>query len=138
MSLWIEFEENLEIGSLYPTMHSKFSDDLLIILEGISDGVVSLNREAKYMSINRAAAEIIRRLNRDPSAIIGQSVWEVFPEVKGTVVEKEIKRALENGVRIEYEFLYPPDQRWYEVQGYPSPEGVILVVRDITNRKAPA
>ena len=89
MSLWIEFEE------------------------GISDGVVSLNREAKYMSINRAAAEIIRRLNRDPSAIIGQSVWEVFPEVKGTVVEKEIKRALENGVRIEYEFLYPPDHRCY-------------------------
>ena len=77
-SLWIEFEKNLEIGSLYPTKHSKFSDDLLIILEGISDGVVSLNREAKYMSINRAAAEIIRRLNRDPSAIIGQSVWKVF------------------------------------------------------------
>lgn len=119
-------------------MHSKFSDDLLTILDGISDGVVSLDREAKYMSINRAAAEIFRRLNRDPNAIIGQSVWQAFPEVKGTIVEKEIKRSLENGVRIEYEFWFPTDKHWYEVQGYPSTEGVILVFRDITNRKAPS
>ena len=118
-------------------MNSKFSDPLLAILEGISDGVVALNREAKYTSINRAAAELLRRLNRDPNAIVGQSVWQVFPELRGTIVEKEIRRALENGVRIHYEYLFPTDQRWYEVQGYPSAEGVILLFRDITDRKAP-
>ena len=118
-------------------MNSKFSDPLLAILEGISDGVVALNREAKYISINRAAAELLRRLNRDPNAIVGQSVWQVFPELRGTIVEKEIRRALENGVRIHYEYLFPTDRRWYEVQGYPSAEGVILLFRDITDRKAP-
>jgi len=118
-------------------MNSKFSDQLLAILEGISDGVVALNREAKYTSINRAAAELLRRLNRNPNAIVGQSLWQVFPELRGTIVEKEIRRALENGVRIQYEYLFPTDQRWYEVQGYPSAEGVILLFRDITDRKAP-
>lgn len=44
-------------------------------------------------------------------------------------------RALENGVRIQYEYLFPTDQRWYEVQGYPSAEGVVLLFRDITDRK---
>jgi PAS domain S-box-containing protein len=112
-----------------------FSDDLLAILEGISDGVVSLDREAKYLSINKSGKEIIRQLGRTPHDLIGRSVWEVFPEVTGTVVEREIKRALANGVRIEYEFLYPPNQHLYQVQGYPSPEGVILVFRDLTSRE---
>ena len=112
-----------------------FSDDLLAILEGVSDGVVSLDRDAKYLSINKAGAEIIRQLGRNPDDLIGVSVWDAFPDVRGTVVEREIKRSLESGVRIEYEFLYPPNQHLYQVQGYPSPEGVILVFRDLTSRE---
>ena len=68
--------------------HSKYSDELLAILDAISDAVVSLDREAKYLSINKAAEEIFRQLKRAPQAMIGKSVWEVFPEVKGTVVER--------------------------------------------------
>jgi PAS domain-containing protein len=112
----------------------KFSDDLMAILQGISDGVVSLDRDAKYLSINKAGAEIIRQLGRNPDDLIGVSVWDAFPEVRGTIVEREIKRSLANGVRIEYEFLYPPNQHLYHVQGYPSTEGVILVFRDLTSR----
>ena len=70
-----------------------------------------------------------------PDDLIGVSVWDAFPDVRGTVVEREIKRSLESGVRIEYEFLYPPNQHLYQVQGYPSPEGVILVFRDLTSRE---
>ena len=55
-------------------MNSKFSDDLLPILEGISDGVVSLNRESKYLAINKAGKEIISSLGRNPDDIIGKSV----------------------------------------------------------------
>lgn len=119
-------------------MNSKFSDDLLAILDDISDGVVSLDRKGKYLSINKAAAEIFRGLYRDPQSIIGKAVWEVFPEAKNTIVEREILRALQDQTTIQYEFLYPPNQRWYETKGYPSPEGVILVFRDITSRKASA
>ena len=119
-------------------MNLKFSDDLLAILEDISDGVVSLDREGKYLSINKAAAKIFRGLNRDPQSINGKRVWEVFPEAKDTIVEREIKRALKDQTSIQYEFLYPPNQRWYETKGYPSPQGVILVFRDITDRKASA
>ena len=121
--------------ALYLVRPMNFSDDLLAILEGVSDGVVSLDRDAKYLSINKAGAEIIRQLGRNPDDLIGVSVWDAFPDVRGTVVEREIKRSLESGVRIEYEFLYPPNQHLYQVQGYPSPEGVILVFRDLTSRE---
>lgn len=97
--------------------------------------MVSLDRDVKFLSINKAGAEIIRQLGRNPDDLIGVSVWDAFPEVKGTIVEREIKRALENGVQIEYEFLYPPNQHLYQVQVCPSPEGVILVFRDLASWK---
>ena len=73
-----------------------FSDDLLVILDGVSDGVVSLDRDARYLSINKAGAEIIRQLGRNPDHLIGVLVWDAFPDVRGTVVEREIKQSLES------------------------------------------
>ncbi len=109
--------------------------NLMTILDGITDCVVKLDGQAKYTAMNDAAAETFRRLERDPQNMIGKSVWEVFPEVKGTIVERQLRQALEDDVSIKYEFFYPGDQRWYETQGYPSSPGVILVFRDITDRK---
>ena len=48
--------------------------------------------------------------------------------MRGTIVEREIKRSLENGVRIEYEFYILLTNS----AGLPS---VILVFRDLTNRE---
>jgi PAS domain S-box-containing protein len=107
----------------------------MTILDGITDCVVKLDGQARYTAMNEAAAETFRRLERDPQNMIGKSVWEVFPEVKGTIVERQLRLALEDDVSIKYEFFYPQDQRWYETQGYPSSPGVILVFRDITDRK---
>jgi PAS domain S-box-containing protein len=116
-------------------VRGKGVNSLSPILEGISDGVVYLDPAAKYLSINKAGAEIIRELGRNPEEVIGRSVWEVFPELRGTIVEREITRALESEVMIEYQFVYPPNHHLYEAQGYPSPEGLILVFRDITSRQ---
>ena len=66
----------------------------MAILEGIDDAVVTLNRHAAYVGMNRAAAEIFRRLGHEPKDMVGKLVWEVFPEAKGTIVEREVWRAL--------------------------------------------
>jgi PAS domain S-box-containing protein len=109
--------------------------DLMAIIDGIEDAVVKLDGYAKYVAMNRAAADTFRRLGQDPEDMIGKTVWEVFPEVKGTIVERELRKALEDHASIKFEFLYPGDKRWYEIQGYPSQPGAILVFRDITGRK---
>jgi PAS domain S-box-containing protein len=105
------------------------------VLEGITDAVVRLDGHAKYVSMNRAAEDTFRRLGRDPGQMVGKSVWDVFPDVRGTIVESELRRALEDESPIHYEFFYPHDQRWYEVDGFPSSPGVLLLFRDITERK---
>ena len=75
------------------------------------------------MAMNRAAADTFQRLGQDPQKIVGKSVWEMFPEMKGTHAP------------MKFEFLYPGDKRWYEIQGYATTPGVILVFRDITDRR---
>ena len=118
-------------------MHKSFKpEDLMAVLEGISDAVVKLDADSNYMAMNSAAADIFRRLGRDPQQMLGKSLWELFPDVKGTIVERKIREMLEHDVHIQYEFFYPVDQRWYETRGYPSSKGAILIFRDITQQKA--
>ena len=75
-------------------MESPFrKDDLMAILDGIEDAVVKLDGQSKYVAMNKAAADTFRRLGQDPQTMIGKSVWEVFPEVKGTIVEWELRGA---------------------------------------------
>jgi PAS domain S-box-containing protein len=117
-------------------MKSSFQPhDLLAILDGIDDGVVKLDGEANYLAMNKTAADTFRKLGQDPHAMIGKSVWELFPEVKGTLVERQLRQALEDDISSTFEFLHPSSQHWFETQAYPSSPGAILVFRDITDRK---
>ena len=87
------------------------------------------------MSMNSAAEQIFIRLGHDPMLVIGRAVWDLFPELKGTMAKNELRRALEDDVPFSYEFYHPADQRWYEAQGFPSSPGAVLVLKDITEHK---
>ena len=120
-------------------MKSAFErDDLMTILDGIDDAVVKLDGQATFIAINQVAANVYHRLGLDPQLMKGKSVWEVFPELKGTVVERELRQVIEEHMQVSYEFYYPKDQHWYATKGYPASPGAILVFRDITAKRAPS
>lgn len=106
------------------------------ILDGIDDAVVKLDGEAKFAAMNQAAVSVYQRLGLDPQQMKGKSVWELFPELKGTAVERELHHVIDDHTQVSYEFYYPKDQHWYETKGYPASPGAILVFRDITDEKA--
>ena len=108
----------------------------MTILDGIEDAVVKLDGQAKFAAMNQAAVNIYQRLGLDPQHMKGKSVWEVFPDLKGTVIERELRQVLDDHVQVSYEFYYSRDQHWYETKGYPASPGAILVFRDITAKKA--
>ena len=108
----------------------------MTILDGIEDAVVKLDGQAKFAAMNQAAVNIYQRLGLDPQHMKGKSVWEVFPDLKGTVIERELRQVLDEHVQVTYEFYYSRDQHWYETKGYPASPGAILVFRDITAKKA--
>ena len=108
----------------------------MTILDGIEDAVVKLDGQAKFAAMNQAAMNIYQRLGLDPQQMKGKSLWEVFPDLKGTVIERELRQVLDDHVQVTYEFYYSRDQHWYETKGYPASPGAILVFRDITAKKA--
>ena len=86
-------------------------NDLMSVLESISEDVLKLDGRATYTAMHRAAPELFRRLGRDPEHIIGKSVWQVFPEIKGTVVEHKLREVVEEDISIRHDFYYPGDKR---------------------------
>jgi PAS domain S-box-containing protein len=122
---------------LFPFMKSAFQpDDLMAILDTIDDAVVKFDGQARFAAMNRAAAEIYRRVGLSFfENMKGKSIWQVLPELKGTHVERELRQVIEDHAQVSFEFYYPKDQRWYETTGYPASPGAILVFRDITARK---
>jgi PAS domain S-box-containing protein len=112
-------------------------EDLMAVLDGIDDAVVKLDGQGNFAAMNQAAANMYQRFGLDFFRDMkGKSVWELFPELKGTLVERELRQVLEDHVQVTYEFYYSKDQHWYETKGYPASPGAILVFRDITARKA--
>ena len=111
-------------------------DDLMAVLDSIDDAVVKLDAQAQFVAMNQAAMTIYQRLGLDPQQMKGKSVWELFPDLKGTIVERELHSVIEEHMQISFEFYYPKDQRWYETKGYSVPPGAVLVFRDITRKKA--
>ncbi|HKY72000.1 MAG TPA: PAS domain-containing protein [Nitrospira sp.] len=112
------------------------TEDLMKVLSSIADAVVRLDGQAKYISMNQAAENKFIHLGHDPETMMGHSVWKLFPELMGTMAERELRRVLEDESPIQHEIYYPADQRWYEIQGFPSSPGAIFIFRDITARKA--
>ena len=110
-------------------------DDLMAILDGVEDAVVKLDGRGHFVAMNQAAIRIYERLGFVPQEMKGKSIWEVFPDLKGTLVERELRSVIQDHMQVCYEFYYPKDEHWYETKGYPASPGAVLVFRDITHRK---
>ncbi len=105
---------------------------LTTVLESISDGCVSLDREWRFTYVNtRGAAWIERR----PEDLIGKNMWEEFPEAVGGPFYDAYQRAMHDREVARCENFYVPLGIWLELRAYPSREGVTAFFADVTERK---
>lgn len=103
------------------------------ILENINDGFVALDWDFRINYAN-PQAEQITGLRREE--IIGKNHWELFPASLGTIVEKELRRAMTERIPVKFENYYEPSKQWFEVDAYPTRDGgMAIYFRDITDRK---
>jgi PAS domain S-box-containing protein len=102
------------------------------VLESVTDAFYALDRDFCFAYLNRRAE---RYFGIEREEVLGKKVWELFPEAKGTFLETEFEKALNNNVPVEFEMRSPRSQRWFEVQAYPAREWLLVYLRDITGRK---
>ena len=102
------------------------------ILESVTDGFVSLDRNWRYTYVNRRAGEL---LGRPAETLVGKHIWTEFPEGLGQPFHLAYERALREQLPIAIESFYPPWDRWFENRIYPWPDGLAIFFQDITERK---
>jgi PAS domain S-box-containing protein len=102
------------------------------ILESITDAFCALDRDWRFTYVNRQAEVLLRR-SRDE--LLGRSHWDEYPETLGTDLERHYRQAAAENVTTRFEYFHPPHDRWYEIHAYPSPEGLSVYFRDVSERK---
>lgn len=101
------------------------------IFESVTDSVFVLDRDWRFTYVNdRASAQMSG--GRD---VIGQSIWEVFPEAADTPFWTCCRNAMESGEPGRCETFFAPLGIWIQVNAYPSAEGLSVYFRDITEEK---
>jgi PAS domain S-box-containing protein len=115
-------------------LYSQITDHLTLneMLERISDAFVALDNKWCYTYMNKRAGEIF---NRDPEAMIGKHIWTEFPEGIDKPFYKAYYEAMEKQHYIHLEEYYEPYDLWFENHIYPSPEGLSILFRNITDKK---
>ncbi len=103
------------------------------ILERVSDGVESYDKNWNYTFANNQAAKLLNR--KSSEELIGKNKWKLDPEVIGTPFYNACMKAFKTQKTIFMEHYYKPWDRWFENRIYPSENGVTVFFSDITERK---
>ena len=101
-------------------------------LERITDGFIALDKNFCYTYANQKIGEMV---HRDPVSLIGKNVWEEFPDVVGSSTYKAFQTAMKEQRFISNVDFYAPLNLWQENYIYPSPEGLSVFIKDISERK---
>ena len=103
------------------------------ILDSIQDGFVALNHYWHFIYVNKRAAEYVEV---DSDDLMGQNIWERFPELIGTIYEKKFRRAMDEHEIQYFEALgiFMTDQ-FFDFSVYPSVDGISIYWRNIQNTK---
>ncbi|HKG51788.1 MAG TPA: SpoIIE family protein phosphatase, partial [Actinomycetales bacterium] len=104
------------------------------VLEAMSAGFISVNRGWVVTYVN---AEGERMLGRRREELVGQLLWDVFPETTGTPSEADYRRAMETQTPVSFDIYRPPPlDVWHEVRAWPSSDGLSLYFLDVTAQRS--
>ena len=99
------------------------------ILGCITDGVVQLDCSWRVNYLNPQAADMFRR---EPKELLDRHLWTEFPDWIGQPFHLACERAMREQQAMTVTDHHPLTDRWFENHLYPSPEGLTLLFRDIT------
>jgi PAS domain S-box-containing protein len=103
------------------------------LADRVTDGFYALDADWTVTYWNERVAE---RSGVPESEVVGERIWDVFPELAGMDVAREYRTAMETGEPRTFESYIPePYDYWVEVDVYPDDEGMSVFSRNVTDRK---
>ena len=102
-------------------------------MESVRDGAaIIVDRNWRLIFVNEAAARLLGRNREELQALTFPAAIE---DAKNSEWFPKLPRAMQRSERIKIEALLLTIQRWFEFDVYPCPEGLCLLISDITGRK---
>lgn len=105
------------------------------ILGSISDAFFAVDKNWKFTYFNKEAENL---LLKKADEVLGKNIWELFPASADTSIRKIYQRVARTKNTESFEYYYPGNGKWYEINAYPSQGGVSAYFKNIDERKQAA
>jgi PAS domain S-box-containing protein len=102
------------------------------VLQTINDAYLLFDRDWRFVYVNQAA---VRGIGRPSEEILGGRIWDLLPDVVGTELERQYRRAMDERIPLAFDFYYAAHDAWWENRLHPVPEGLAIFATNITDRK---
>jgi light-regulated signal transduction histidine kinase (bacteriophytochrome) len=99
------------------------------VLESITDGLFIYDNTWHLIFVNKRGEEMARRPRAD---LLGMTFGESYPEIIGSEFERRIRSAASENKPDRFNFHFARFDCWYEINAFPSSEGLAILARDIT------
>jgi len=109
------------------------------LLDRMTDAFFAVDSSWEFTYTNERGREVLcdaigEELSRDQ--LIGRTLWEELPSAVDTPFHEQYHRAMDQQEVVSFEAHYEPVETWFEVRAFPSPTGLSVYFRDVTDRKA--
>ncbi|WP_435073671.1 PAS domain S-box protein [Halorubrum sp. HHNYT27] len=101
-------------------------------LDRMTDAFCAIDERWRLTYLNERAAEL---LERDVDDLLGESIWELFPDFEGTKVGTELRTAMAVGEPRAFEYRLDANDTDLAVNVYPSETGLSVYFLDVTEQK---
>lgn len=105
---------------------------LIDVVESISDPLIAVDGRWRMVFANASAA---RLFERSTPQLQGTDFWSLLPPAAREAHHEELAHAMLHRQSVNCEMFYEEKQTWLEFRGYPFAEGLLMLVKDITERR---
>jgi len=122
------------LGAAYDVTPQQEADlSVARVLEAMPAAFFSLSRDWRFTYLNAHAEQLLAGVRSD---LLGEEIWEAFPDAVGSPFEDRYRHAMVSAQDVTFEADYPPPlDSWYEALTWPTPEGLSVYFFDVTARR---
>nr|WP_235082880.1 PAS domain S-box protein [Chlorogloeopsis fritschii] len=102
------------------------------VLSSIDDGFYVLDRNWRYTYVSDRYCEMT---GMQREKLLGHKIWDLFPDAVDTDFYVQLQRAMTEQTPAQFEYFDATWNHWYEYRVYPSPDGITVLIAEITDRK---
>jgi two-component system, cell cycle sensor histidine kinase and response regulator CckA len=105
------------------------------VLESTTDAYVGFDARWGLEYANAQAGVVFASLGTPLESLLGRQPWALWPEAAGGELEARLRRVVADRAPATVEYLHQPTGRRLELHAYPTPAGLAVFFRDVTDER---